>query len=58
MDILVYWDSSAGEGLIVAPSPDVTDMGHKYGAKVLRTCFFPQSAYGGTFTSLGLYCPG
>lgn len=47
VDILVYWGGSSGEGLIVAPSPDVTDMGHKYGTKVLGTCFFPQSAHGG-----------
>ncbi len=47
VDILVYWGGSSGEGLIVAPSPDVTDMGHKNGTKVLGTCFFPQSAHGG-----------
>lgn len=47
VDILVYWGGSSGEGLIVAPSPDVTDVGHKNGVKVLGTCFFPQSAHGG-----------
>lgn len=47
VDILVYWGGSSGEGLIVAPSPDVTDMGHRNGVKVLGTCFFPQAAHGG-----------
>ena len=47
MDLLVYWGGSSGEGLIVAPSPDVVDMGHRNGVKVIGTCFFPQAAHGG-----------
>ncbi len=47
VDLLVYWGGSSGEGLIVAPSPDVTDMAHKNGVKVIGTCFFPQEAHGG-----------
>lgn len=47
VDKLVYWGGSSGEGLIVAPSPDVTDMGHKNGVPVIGTVFFPQSAHGG-----------
>lgn len=47
VDLLVYWGGSSGEGLIVAPSPDVTDMAHKNGVKVIGTCFFPQAAHGG-----------
>lgn len=47
VDLLVYWGGSSGEGLIIPPSPDVTDMAHKYGVKVIGTCFFPQTAHGG-----------
>lgn len=47
VDLLVYWGGSSGEGLIVAPSPDVVDMGHRNGVKVIGTCFFPQAAHGG-----------
>lgn len=47
VDKLVYWGGSSGEGLIVAPSPDVTDLGHKNGVPVIGTVFFPQSAHGG-----------
>lgn len=47
VDKLVYWGGSSGEGLIVPPSPDVTDMGHKNGVPVLGTVFFPQGAAGG-----------
>lgn len=47
IDSLVYWGGSSGEGLIVAPSPDVTDAGHKNGVKVMGTVFFPQDAHGG-----------
>lgn len=47
VDMLVYWGGSSGEGLIVAPSPDVVDAGHKNGVKVIGTIFFPQAAHGG-----------
>ncbi len=47
VDKLVYWGGSSGEGIIVPPSPDVTDLGHKNGVPVLGTVFFPQSAHGG-----------
>lgn len=47
VDTLVYWGGSSGEGLIVAPSPDVVDAGHKNGVKVIGTIFFPQSDHGG-----------
>lgn len=47
VDLLVYWGGSSGEGIIVPPSPDVTDMAHKNGVKVVGTCFLPQVAHGG-----------
>ena len=47
IDQLVYWGGSAGEGIIVPPSPDVTDVAHKNGVPVLGTIFFPQGAHGG-----------
>lgn len=47
VDKLVYWGGSSGEGIIVPPSPDVTDLGHKNGVPVIGTVFFPQSAHGG-----------
>lgn len=47
VDLLVYWGGSSGEGLIVPPSPDVTDAGHKNGVPVLGTVFFPQDVAGG-----------
>ena len=47
IDMLVYWGGSSGEGLIVAPSPDVADAGHKNGVKVIGTVFMPQAAHGG-----------
>lgn len=47
VDTLVYWGGSSGEGLIVAPSPDVVDAGHKNGVRVTGTIFFPQTAHGG-----------
>ncbi len=45
IDQLVYWGSS-GEGIIVPPSPDVTDAALN-GVPVLGTIFFPQTAHGG-----------
>lgn len=47
VDIMVYWGGSSGEGLIVAPSPDVVDAGHKNGVKVTGTVFMPMTAHGG-----------
>lgn len=47
VDELVYWGGSSGEGIIVPPSPDVTDMGHTNGVPVLGTVFFPQNVSGG-----------
>lgn len=47
VDKLVYWGGSSGEGIIVPPSPDVTDLGHKNGVPVIGTVFFPQFAHGG-----------
>ena len=47
IDQLVYWGGSSGEGIIVPPSPDVTDAAHRNGVPVLGTIFFPQTAHGG-----------
>ncbi len=47
VDLLVYWGGSSGEGLIVPPSPDVTDAAHKNGVPVIGTVFFPQDVAGG-----------
>lgn len=47
IDKLVYWGGSSGEGLIVAPSADVIDAGHRNGVPVMGTVFFPQAAHGG-----------
>lgn len=47
VDLLVYWGGASGEGLIVAPSADVVDAGHKNGVKVIGTVFMPQVAHGG-----------
>ncbi len=47
VDLLVYWGGSSGEGLIVAPSADVVDAGHRNGVKVIGTIFMPQAAHGG-----------
>lgn len=47
VDLLVYWGGSSGEGLIVAPSADVVDAGHKNGVPVIGTVFMPQTAHGG-----------
>lgn len=47
VDELVYWGGSAGEGIIVPPTPDVTDEGHLNGVPVIGTVFFPQDGSGG-----------
>lgn len=47
IDKMVYWGGSSGEGIIVPPSPDVTDSAHKNGVPVLGTVFFPQKEHGG-----------
>lgn len=55
IDQLVYWGGSSGEGLIVPPSPDVTDAAHKNGVPVLGTIFFPQGAHGGKIEWLNTF---
>lgn len=47
VDTLVYWGGSAGEGLIVPPSADVTDAAHHNGVPMVGTVFFPPTTYGG-----------
>lgn len=47
VDFLVYWGGASGEGIIVPPSPDVTDAAHKNGVKTLGTVFMPPTSYGG-----------
>lgn len=47
IDKMVYWGGSSGEGIIVPPTPDVTDSAHKNGVPVLGTIFFPPIEYGG-----------
>lgn len=47
IDKLVYWGGSSGEGIIVPPSPEVTDSAHKNGVPVLGTVFFPMLEHGG-----------
>ena len=47
VDTLVYWGGSSGEGLIITPSPDVTDAAHTNGVPVVGTVFFPQMEHGG-----------
>lgn len=49
VDTLVAWGGSAGEGLIVPPSADLTDAAHTNGVPVLGTVFFPPEDYGGKF---------
>jgi len=46
-DILVQWGGSAGEGLILSPSADVIDAGHRNGVPVYGTIFLPPTQYGG-----------
>jgi len=46
-DRLVLWGGSAGEGLILAPTSDVIDAGHRNGVPIYGTIFFPPTAYGG-----------
>lgn len=47
VDTLVAWAGSAGEGIIVPPSGDITDAAHRNGVPVIGTVFFPPEAYGG-----------
>ncbi|HEY2495058.1 MAG TPA: discoidin domain-containing protein [Paenibacillus sp.] len=49
VDKLITWGGSAGEGIIVPPSADVIDAGHKNGVPVLGTIFFPPTVYGGKY---------
>jgi mannosyl-glycoprotein endo-beta-N-acetylglucosaminidase len=44
---LTFWGGSAGEGLILAPNPGVTDAAHRNGVPVYGTVFFPPVQYGG-----------
>ncbi len=44
---LTFWGGSAGEGLILAPNPGVTDAAHRNGVPVYGTVFFPPTQYGG-----------
>ena len=46
-DRLVLWGGSAGEGLILSPSSDVIDAGHRNSVPVYGTVFFPPIAFGG-----------
>lgn len=55
VDTLVYWGGASGEGLIVPPSPDVTDEGHKNGVPVIGTVFFPQDEAGGNIEWLNTF---
>lgn len=50
VDYLIAWAGSAGEGIIVPPSGDLTDSAHRNGVPVLGTVFFPPEAYGGRST--------
>src|SRR5699024_9383129 len=47
IDQMVYWGGSAGEGLIVPPSPDVTNAAHTNGVPILGTVFFPPIDFSG-----------
>lgn len=47
VDQLVYWGGSAGEGLIVPPTADVTEAAHTNGVPVLGTIFLAPEAWGG-----------
>lgn len=47
IDKMVYWGGSSGEGLIVPPSPDVTNAAHKNGVPILGTIFFPPMSFNG-----------
>ncbi len=47
VDTLVAWAGSSGEGIIVPPSGDITDVAHRNGVPIVGTVFFPPEAYGG-----------
>ncbi|MFB9433344.1 hypothetical protein ACFFR8_28605 [Streptoalloteichus tenebrarius] len=47
IDILVFWGGAAGEGLILAPNPHVTDAAHRHGVRVFGNVFFPEAGSGG-----------
>ncbi|HCL02223.1 MAG TPA: endo-beta-N-acetylglucosaminidase, partial [Lachnoclostridium phytofermentans] len=47
VDQLVYWGGSAGEGLIVPPTADVTEAAHTNGVPILGTIFLAPEAWGG-----------
>ncbi|MGW5123489.1 endo-beta-N-acetylglucosaminidase [Streptomyces sp. NPDC004069] len=47
VDELVFWGSSSGEGLILAPNAPVVDAAHRHGVPVLGNVFLPPAAYGG-----------
>jgi endo-beta-N-acetylglucosaminidase D len=49
IDEFVNFGGSAGEGIILAPSADVTDAAHRNGVRSLGNFFFPPQAYGGNW---------